>query len=119
MGAVTSASERARLLPSPAYSGSGNPGEIIRTKTRNGAADYTVLVVICDVFGLVLAPVVDSAIEVVQVLSDEEQMECFTAVIETGWSNFVQVGVALARSRDLPLYRVEFQGFDTCCRENG
>ena len=34
-----------------------------------------------------------------------------------GWSNFIQVGLALARIRELRLYRIEFQTFEAYCRD--
>jgi hypothetical protein len=37
-------------------------------------------------------------------------------VIEMGWSNFVQVGMALARIKELRLYRIEFQRFEPYCQ---
>jgi hypothetical protein len=53
-----------------------------------------------------------------EVLSEAEQADLYACeeVIGTGWHTFVQVGLALARIRDLELYRTEFESFEAYCR---
>ena len=63
-------------------------------------------------------PELDKSLGVVEVLSDPEQMEYFACeeVVGTGWSTFVQVGLALAQIRDHRLYRVDFDCFEAYCQ---
>jgi AAA domain len=50
----------------------------------------------------------------IDVLTEVEQAELYACeeVIGTGWDNFVPAGLALARIRDLRLYRAEFGSFE-------
>ena len=61
----------------------------------------------------------DGALGRVDGLSEAQQMEFYAceAVIQTGWSTFVQVGLAFARIRDADLYTMEFDTFEAYCRE--
>jgi hypothetical protein len=54
----------------------------------------------------------------VQGLTEDQQMELLAceAVISTGWSTFVQVGLALARIREGRLYQTGFDSFEAYCQ---
>jgi hypothetical protein len=55
----------------------------------------------------------------VRTLSEVEQMQYLACeeVIDSGWSTYVQVGLALATIRDLRLYRGDFPTFQDYCRQ--
>ena len=63
-------------------------------------------------------PDMEKSLGVAEVLSEPEQMEYFACeeVVGTGWSTFVQVGLALAQIRDHRLYRVDFDCFEAYCQ---
>ena len=58
------------------------------------------------------------ALGTIEALSQGEQADLYACeeVIASGWQSFVQVGLALARIRDLGLYRTEFESFPAYCR---
>ena len=64
-------------------------------------------------------PLISNALVQAEALSEAEAAEKMACemVIEMGWSTFVEVGLALARIRDARLYRIEFDTFETYCRE--
>jgi len=65
-----------------------------------------------------LALEINPELGVAEGLTESEQIELCACeeVIRTGWSTFVQVGLALARIRDGQLYKTDFQTFEAYCR---
>jgi hypothetical protein len=62
--------------------------------------------------------VINPELGVAEVLTDAEQIELYACeeVIGSGWNTFAQVGLALARIRDLRLYKTDYHTFDAYCR---
>ena len=106
--------------------------KLLGTTDENSATDITALLNIVESLATPAAgeitptatpkdpPVkLDGVLGRVDGLSEAQQMEFYAceAVIETGWSTFVQVGLAFARIRDADLYTMEFDTFEAYCRE--
>jgi hypothetical protein len=103
------------LSPAPVASGTPlgtAPETTVASPSQNSGAQPTVAIQKQE--EVTLSPVLGA----IEVLSPAEQAELYACeeVVASGWQSFVQVGLALARIRDLGLYRTEFESFPAYCR---